>query len=131
MTKLKFKNIAIDIDGTVLEEGYYPKFGPFRPHAIRVIKKIRQHGGKVVIWTCRTGDQVLECKEILKDAGIEYDKFNEELEETKELFGGDSRKVFCDIYIDDRGIYAAMNGGIDWLEVEKFLFAEGSVECVT
>lgn len=127
MTRLnpKYRNIAVDVDGTILYDGHYPEFGAFKPHAIRVLRKIKDHGGRILIWTCRTGHQADTLKGILFDAGVEYDTFNEELAETRELFGGTSRKVFADVYIDDRANFCEE---IDWLWIESKLFIEDEGE---
>lgn len=37
--------------------------------------------------------------------GVCFDAINDNLREHIELYGGNSRKVYCDYYIDDKSIY--------------------------
>lgn len=120
---LSYKTIAIDFDGTIAYEAY-PEIGGFKPHAERVMKKIKQHGGKIIIWTCRTGEQAEQVKQMLVNAGIEFDEFNSNLKEKRSMFPDDSRKVFADVYIDDRANFIKE---IDWLWVESNLFRRSGV----
>ncbi|RPK20012.1 hypothetical protein [Paenibacillus xylanexedens] len=116
--KLKYQTIAIDFDGTIAYEDY-PEIGGFKPHAERVLKKIIDHGGKIIIWTCRTGDQAEKVKAMLVSAGIKFEAFNDNLSDGREMFPDNSRKVFADVYIDDRANFIKE---IDWLWVEQNLF---------
>ncbi|WP_336784028.1 hypothetical protein [Paenibacillus illinoisensis] len=116
--KLKYQTIAIDFDGTIAYEDY-PEIGGFKPHAERVLKKITDHGGKIIIWTCRTGDQAEKVKAMLVSAGIKFEAFNDNLSDGREMFPDNSRKVFADVYIDDRANFIKE---IDWLWVEQNLF---------
>ena len=34
--------------------------------------------------------------------GLEFDAVNENLPEINELFGGDCRKIYADVYLDDK-----------------------------
>lgn len=119
---LKYKHIAIDWDGTIVHDGAYPDAGFFKPHAVRVIKRIIAEGGEVVIWTCRNGiEQERAILEKLLDAGIHSFKINKPFDHFTNIYGGDNaRKIFADVYIDDRAIGAV----IDWYEIEKQLFGE-------
>ena len=47
--------IAVDLDGTILKPGYYPKLGPPMPGAIEGLEQLRMYGFKIMIWTARTG----------------------------------------------------------------------------
>ncbi len=119
---LKYKTIAVDFDGTIAYEAY-PEIGGFKPHAERVLKKINEHGGKIIIWTCRTGDQAELVKTMLLNAGIQFEEFNDNLKDGRDMFPDNSRKVFADVYIDDRANFIKE---ISWLWVEENLF-EGNL----
>lgn len=127
MSILKFEFIAIDFDGTITTDHSLP-FGTAVPrdHAIRVINKIHDHGGKIAIWTCRTGDQQDMVEDFLRYHQIPYHVINDNFYESKEIFGGTSRKILADCYIDDRCLFLKGKGlDVDWLEVESLLFEEG------
>ncbi|MFS0905841.1 hypothetical protein AB3N02_22720 [Priestia aryabhattai] len=119
---LKDKTIAIDWDGTFVDDGHYPEFGEPKPHAVRVTKRILEEGGRILIWTCRGGlDQVTGISKVLWKNGIEDFIVNEHYPDITGQFEHSSQKVFADVYIDDRGIHS-YGKEIDWLEVEKILF---------
>jgi hypothetical protein len=127
-TRLKdrFKYIIIDFDGTIATLNY-PNLGNVKNHAVRVIQRIKDNGGKIAIWTCRCDDDERKVKEFLDKHEIPYDKFNEPFDEMNIMFGGNPRKIYGDVYIDDKELHAQMNGGIDWLQIEEFLFEEVSI----
>lgn len=124
MTKLKYKTFAIDFDGTIVTDGVFPEIGNLLPHAERVLNKIAEHGGRIAIWTCRSGEREVLVGEWLKAHQIPFETLNEPFKENVEIYGSGGRKIFADTYIDDRSLSAMMNGGINWLEIEKFIFVE-------
>lgn len=119
--KLKHKYIAVDFDGVLATIKEFPLLGDPIPGASRVLNKVVKKGGKIAIWTCRSGSDVPKVKEFLEKNNIPYHKFNENFDEIVEVFKDDSRKIFCDVYIDDRSIHCKK---IDWLEIEELLFEE-------
>lgn len=121
MDRLKYKYIAIDFDGTIVDIKEHPNWGEIKDNAIRVINKIKNHDGKIVIWTCRSGSDIPKVKKFLEDNNIPFDKFNENFDESIEEFKDNSRKVHADIYIDDKSIHCK---NIDWLEIENLLFSK-------
>lgn len=118
--RLKYRYIAIDFDGTIAEDSF-PELGAMKPNADRVIRSIVDHGGQVAIWTCRTGEHVENIKAFLARHEIPYHVFNEPFPEQLAMFPDNSRKIFADVYIDDRCLFTKERG-IDWLEVEGLLF---------
>jgi hypothetical protein len=121
---MKFRTFAIDFDDTITIGTRFPAIGELRPHAKRVIQRIKENGGEIAIWTCRTGEHEVMVRNFLKDNNIPFDSFNEILPSERTQWGEGGRKIFADLYIDDHGVYAMMNGGINWLEIEEFIFAE-------
>jgi hypothetical protein len=124
MNKMKFSTYAIDFDDTITRGTKFPEIGELNPHADRVIRRIKENGGEICIWTCRTGEHEEKVKKFLADHDIPYDSFNEILPSERQYWGEGGRKVFAHCYIDDKGIYAQMNGGIDWLQIESYIFNE-------
>ena len=80
----------------------YPKIGKIRKRTVNYIKYMKEEGCKLILWTCRSDKQLDEALEFCKDAGIEFDAVNDNLPEVKELYGNNSRKIYADVYIDDR-----------------------------
>lgn len=96
---------AIDFDGTLCEFKY-PDIGKPKLPFIRHCTELRQSGVKLILWTCRSGKQLKDAVAWCKNHGLEFDAVNENiLKITNELgFKDDSRKIYADIYIDDKSI---------------------------
>lgn len=114
--QMKYKTFAIDFDGTIVDK----EQKTLLPHADRIIKRIRESGGQVAIWTCRTGEYAEEAKQFLKQHSIEFDSFNSTIPFVKEKWGNCGRKIWAEVYIDDSSIHC--RNGVDWLEIEKILW---------
>lgn len=122
---MKYKTIAVDFDGTIVEDRY-PDIGPLIPNARNVLQRYRMAGGKVILWTCRTGQDLINALVFLTQNGIAVDAANSHLPENMEAFrcrfphvpdrDVESRKIPADMYIDDRN-----PGGVDWLIIGKLL----------
>ncbi len=95
--------IAIDFDGTIVRDEY-PRIGPPLPGAFESIRKLKRNGHKIIIWTCRYGKFLDEMIIFLKSNNVPFDTVNEHILEYKLLFGSDMRKVYADLYIDDRNV---------------------------
>lgn len=99
----KNKIIAVDFDGTLCENKY-PDFGEPRTDVIEKLIKEQQAGARVILWTCRSGPHLLAAIYWALVHGIEFDAVNENLPETVEYFGNDTRKICADEYWDDRAV---------------------------
>lgn len=97
--------IAVDFDGTLCEDRY-PSIGEPYYGRIRMLKHFKRAGCKIILWTCRNGQDLDDAVDWCRLRGIEFDAVNENLPETKEKWGGDTRKVYCDLYIDDKNLPA-------------------------
>jgi hypothetical protein len=117
--KLKYKLIAIDFDDTIVYSDF-PNIIGLRPHAVRVMEKIKDHGGEIIVWTARS--DVKSAKDYLDFCLVPYDGINEDFYEVLLEYGDSSRKIYADVYIDDRNLETRENGGIDWLKIERMLF---------
>jgi len=119
------KTIAVDFDGTLCCS-LYPLADAqnwLNKLVLWYIKREQQKGTCIILWTCRTDDvdSTLDGDEIypnsLRDA-LKYlkalnfipDLVNESPIERVELYGGSSRKVGADKYIDDKNV-----GLLGWL----------------
>lgn len=95
------KIIAVDFDGTLCENAY-PEIGAPVISVLDYVKGARKGGARVILWTCRVGLMLTEAVEWCRDHGLEFDAVNENLPEIIEAFGGDTRKIYADTYIDDK-----------------------------
>jgi hydroxymethylpyrimidine pyrophosphatase-like HAD family hydrolase len=113
---LKITNsiIAIDYDGTITEkDSSYPHAGIIREDAKRVIKKLKEQGNTLCLWTCRSykNGTLQIAQDALEKEGIEFDYYNEA------PFTTGSPKIVADWYIDDR----MLGGTINWEWIERQL----------
>jgi hypothetical protein len=67
------------------------------------LNKLQEEGTRLILWTCREGKNLEDAVDWCNLHGIRFDAVNDNLPEIKELFGGNSRKICCDYYIDDKG----------------------------
>ena len=96
--------VAIDFDGTIVKDRF-PEIGEMIPGAKENINRLYFEGYTIIIWTCRTHIRMLEVVEWLVKEGINYHYINKSCPRNVEKYGGnDTRKVYADIYIDDRGL---------------------------
>lgn len=94
--------IAVDFDGTLCFSTWPDTGEPNQP-LIDYLKIHKKAGDKLILWTCRSGvilDKALSwCREVAK---LEFDAVNDNVPEVIDYYGNNSRKIFCDIYIDDK-----------------------------
>lgn len=108
--------IAIDFDGTIVEDAY-PKIGKPMIFALETIKKLQNNGHRLILWTYRNGRKLDEAVEFCKKNGIEFYAVNKNYPE--EIFDSKiSRKIHADLFIDDRNI----GGFVGWTEIYNLIF---------
>lgn len=129
--------IATDFDGTLCTHRF-PNIGEEAPHAINVLKKLREKGHKVFLWTMRghpdlsrfphvnkdTGeyipqDTLQEALDWCKERGLEFDGVNESPEQFST-----SPKQYAKLYIDDaafgcplKTLHAGIGYVVDWEKI--------------
>jgi hypothetical protein len=104
--------IAVDFDGT-LHTGSYPNIGAPTPYSIETMGRLVEDGHYLIIWTCREGRLQTDMINWLQDHGIPFNRVNEQEPGNMRIYGNAARKIFADIYIDDRNL-----GGLPtWREI--------------
>jgi len=107
--------IAIDFDGT-LHTGQWPAIGLPAPDAAKVMRMLKGDGHYLIIWTCREGERQTEAINWLLENGIPFDRINDHLPKTTEIYGYSARKVYAHLYIDDKQV-----GGLPpWYEIYDY-----------
>lgn len=107
--------IAIDFDGTIVEDAY-PKIGKPNLFAFQTLQKLQEKGHRLVLWTYRHGERLQEAVNFCRDNGIEFYAVNNSFPEEK--FDNDaSRKINADLFIDDRNF----GGFPGWGEIYQTL----------
>ena len=94
------KIIAVDFDGTLFENKW-PDIGEPIMEVMNYVKKEQAAGSKIILWTCRSGMELVNALYHCKKYGIVFDAVNKNLPEIIEKYGVDARKIYADVYIDD------------------------------
>lgn len=108
--------IAIDFDGTIVEDAY-PKIGKPMLFAFETLKKLNSEGYRLILWTYRCGKRLEEAVTFCKENGIEFYAVNKSFPE-EEFDEKYSRKIHADLFIDDRNV----GGFMGWTNVYKEIF---------
>lgn len=122
------KIIAVDFDGTICENKY-PECGDPNVMLIHALKTARSKGAHLILWTCRTNDALCDAIEYCAKNDLYFDSVNQDAPIIQSRWGDHSRKIYADIYIDDKA------AGLDsWMfELDSALKKEHSKEldCVS
>ena len=95
---------GVDFDGT-LSFGEFPAVGPVNKRLVDFLLRRQMHGDKIILWTCRAGKPLNDAVDFCSRYGLIFDAVNDNLPEIVELYGSNSRKITCDVYIDDRACH--------------------------
>lgn len=95
---------AVDFDGTLCKNEW-PDIGEANDGMIAELIRLRQNGHKIILWTCREGEDLDKAVSWCAERGVFFDAINDNLEEHKQRFNGNSRKILADYYIDDKAIW--------------------------
>ena len=115
MDLTKSLTLAIDFDGTIVEDAY-PKIGKPNAFAFETLKKLQQNGHRLILWTYRYGKTLDEAVAFCKKNGIEFYAVNCSF--PNEIFDPKkSRKINADLFIDDRNV----GGFYGWGEIYQLL----------
>ncbi len=130
---MKYKIVAVDFDQTLCFDKF-PGVDNINTHAVEVLKKYRERGGKLILWTCRHDKPLEDAVEALRKLGLEFDAVNanipEHAEQWKAKTGDEnfSQKVYADLYIDDKAVRLSDVfgdcGGLDWIAISTVLRRE-------
>ena len=95
---------AVDFDGT-LNLGKYPVLGQPNLELFKYLIDRQQTGDMIILWTCREGALLKSAVKYCKNYGLVFDAINDNVQENKDRWGNNTRKVFADYYIDDKNMY--------------------------
>lgn len=90
--------IAVDFDDTLLVKNV--------PNTVLInYLKARQRAGDVLILdTCRAGKRLNEAVMLCQKHGLMFNAINENIPAVVKMFGYNPRKIYADLYIDDKAI---------------------------
>jgi hydroxymethylpyrimidine pyrophosphatase-like HAD family hydrolase len=110
------KILAIDFDGTIVEDAY-PAIGKPKPFAFETLKMLQKDGHRLILWTYRYGRKLQEAVDFCKENGLEFYAVNRSYPEEDFKEKEASRKIHADLFIDDRNL----QGFPGWGEVYQLL----------
>ena len=98
------KIYCVDFDGTLCKDAW-PEIGEMNIALIEKLKKLQKDGHRIILWTCREGNELTPAVNACKELGLIFDAVNDNLPDMVEQFNGnDCRKVYADYYIDDKNL---------------------------
>lgn len=100
ITKFRKLIIAVDFDGTITQSDKFPKIGAINNELVKKMQEWKKDGHEILVWTCRGDKNLEDCKDFLIKNEIPFDALNSP--NTRLYPGDDPRKIFADIYIDDK-----------------------------
>lgn len=106
--------VAIDFDDTISpkEEDLIPR--RLMPGAKDAINWMHSLGCYIIVWTCRVGMLAEILEPFMKKEGVRFHVVNE----NAPFYPlPTSRKIYADVYIDNRNVFGFDN--IDWEEVRR------------
>lgn len=107
--------IAVDFDGTIVEDAY-PQVGKPKLFAIETLKMLQEKRHKLILWTYRSGKRLDDAVRFCEENGIEFYAVNKSYPE-EVMDDTISRKINADVFIDDRNV----GGFPGWGEVYQQL----------
>jgi len=97
---MKSKYIGIDFDGTIVKHKF-PEIGEPIDDALKTIRLLQHAGHKIILYTMRSRETLVEAVKYLEDFGIQLYGVNEN---KTQKYWTDSPKVYCHLYIDDAAL---------------------------
>ena len=95
--------IAVDFDNTLAVTRYPEIIEPI-DLTCDLIRKAKENGATIILWTCREGKELEDALNWCKENNVPIDYANENAPERIKKWNNDCRKIGADIYIDDRAI---------------------------
>lgn len=92
--------LAVDFDGTLVTNKF-PEIGEINQRLWYAVIHAQMKGAKIILWTSRTDEYLAKAVEFCQKNGLIFDAVNNNIAECKAL-GWNARKVFANLYIDDR-----------------------------
>ena len=88
--------IAVDYDGTLFTNG------TMNQNLVSRMAFEQKRGNIVILWTCREGKRLQQALKDLQRFGFAPNYVNCNCPQAIRMIGHDSRKIYADVYIDDK-----------------------------
>lgn len=110
--------VAVDFDG-VVHTGKYPEIGAIMPFCKEILDEFAREDTLFILNTCRSDQYLREVINFCLSNKLPIRYFNQNDPQRVRLYGGDSRKISADAYIDDKNVPGGFPG---WLEIADSLW---------
>lgn len=118
--KKSHKVVAVDFDGTIANTDYPRIISPIS-ETISLLRKLKDKGATIILWTCREGENLEEAVKWCKENDVPIDLVNENDKERIKIWGNDCRKIGADLYIDDK-TFSLWHDRRDEKDIIDFIF---------
>lgn len=109
--------IAIDFDGTIVEDAY-PEIGEPKLFALETLQTMVKNHHQLILWTTREGRALQEAVDFCAKHNVEFYAINKSYpDERFEDIG--SRKIICDLFISNKNFGTMPGWGEMWQLVNE------------
>lgn len=113
--------VAVDFDG-ILCKDKFPEIGKPNYDMVSFVRRLQDSGIETILWTSRVDDRLAEAITWCEDRGLHFTSINDNTPSNKEQYGTNPRKVYADIYIDDRSPWMMYKPCLnDFDEMRKYI----------
>jgi len=121
--------IGVDFDETIVKF-HKEEVGEPIEGAIECIKALQAAGHKIILYTMRSNERLVQAVEYLEEEGVKLYAVNEN---PSQKYWTSSPKIFCNLYIDDAALGCPLDIDyndkgepigrpyVDWVAVERML----------
>lgn len=95
--------IAVDFDG-VLVEDKFPEIGKPNWEILIPLWRLKYSEHEFILWTSRVDDRLAEAIEWCNTHDLKFVAVNAGSDNNLKQYGTDPRKIYADVYIDDRAV---------------------------
>ena len=95
--------IAVDFDGVIVEDKF-PDVGEPDMRLVNLLNMAYNQGHSVILWTSRVDDKLETAVETCKKIGLSLTAVNNGDPGNISQYGTDPRKIYADMYLDDRAL---------------------------
>ena len=111
--------IAVDFDGVIAEINDDGSLEPRNlvKDADVYLRKLYDEGHTLILWTCRSAFNLYLAEKFIEEHNIKFHKINDNADTHYEHFKHNSRKVYADLYVDDKQVC----GLPSWAKIYNFV----------
>lgn len=90
--------IAVDFDDTLCINGNANE------QLFNFLIQKQREGVVIILDLCRTGKRLMEAVKFCREHGLAFNAVNQNIPASIKMLGHDPRKIYADMYIDDKAV---------------------------